>query len=123
NALLSFVFGPHAPYTVSDDSFRRMQRIADELDIPVHTHLHETAAEVTEAVTQTGRRPFARFEALGLLGPNLMVAHMTQLTDEEIRKTAEYGVHVLHCPESNMKLASGICPVARLREAGVNVAL
>ncbi len=123
NPLLSFPFAPHAPYTVSDESLRSMQRIANELDIPVHTHLHETATEVEEAVAKTGKRPFARFEELGLLGPNLMAAHMTQLTDEEIRKTAEYGVHVLHCPESNLKLASGFCPVQKLREAGVNVAL
>ncbi len=123
NALLTFPFAPHAPYTVCDDSFRQMQRIADELGIPVHTHLHETAAEVEEELHRTGKRPFAHFEELGLLGPDLMVAHMTQLTDEEIRKTAEYGVHVLHCPESNLKLASGFCPVAKLREAGVNVAL
>ncbi|HEX6929352.1 MAG TPA: TRZ/ATZ family hydrolase [Gammaproteobacteria bacterium] len=123
NPLLTFPFAPHAPYTVSDDSLRNMQRIANELDIPVHTHLHETATEIEEAVAKTGRRPFARFEELGLLGPNLMAAHMTQLDDEEIRKTAEYGVHVLHCPESNLKLASGFCPVQKLREAGANVAL
>lgn len=123
NALLMFPFAPHAPYTVSDESFRRMLSIANELDIPVHTHLHETATEVDEAVAKSGKRPFERFEELGLLGPNLMVAHMTQLADEEIRKTAEYGVSVLHCPESNLKLASGFCPVAKLRQAGVNVAL
>lgn len=123
NPLLTFPFAPHAPYTVSDESLRNMQRIANELDIPVHTHLHETATEVEEAVAKTGKRPFARFEELGLLGPNLMAAHMTQLTDEEIEKTAQYGVHVLHCPESNLKLASGFCPVARLRQAGVNIAL
>jgi len=123
NPSLVFPFAPHAPYTVSDENFRSMQRIANELDIPVHTHLHETAAEVEEAVMKTGKRPLARFEELGLLGPTLMVAHMTQLEDDEIRKVAEYGVHVLHCPESNLKLASGFCPVTRLREAGVNVAL
>lgn len=123
NPSLMFPFAPHAPYTVCDDNLRNMQRIANELDIPVHTHLHETAGEIDDAIKSTGKRPFERFEELGLLGPGLMVAHMTQLTDEEIRKTAEYGVHVLHCPESNLKLASGFCPVARLREAGVNVAL
>ncbi|MBW3567074.1 MAG: TRZ/ATZ family hydrolase [Proteobacteria bacterium] len=123
NSALMFPFAPHAPYTVSDESFRSMQRVANELDIPVHTHLHETAAEVEEAIAKTGKRPLARFEELGLLGPGLMVAHMTQLEDDEIRKIAEYGVHVLHCPESNLKLASGFCPVERLREAGVNVAL
>lgn len=123
NALLSFMFAPHAPYSVSDESFNALLRIADELDIPVHTHLHETAAEVHEAVAATGERPFARFERLGLLNPNLLAAHMAQLNEGEIVKAAEYGIHVLHCPESNLKLASGFCPVAKLRAAGVNVAL
>jgi len=121
--LLSFTFGPHAPYTVSDDSFRKMLALANELEIRIHTHLHETAAEVEESVAQSGKRPFARFEELGLMSPDLMVAHMTQLTDEEIARSAEYGLSVLHCPESNLKLASGICPLPRLLQAGVNVAL
>src|SRR5690606_17303913 len=81
NALLSFTFAPHAPYTVSDESFQKLLSFANELDIPVHTHLHETAAEVEESLQQHGVRPFERLEQLGLLGPGLMVAHMTQLTD------------------------------------------
>lgn len=123
NALLAFQFAPHAPYTVSDESFRHLQRLANELDIPIHTHLHETAAEVDDAVSRTGKRPLARLEELGLLNPGLMVAHMTQLEDSEIQQLADNGVNVLHCPESNLKLASGICPVTKLLGAGVNVAL
>lgn len=123
NAMLAFQFAPHAPYTVSDESFRHLQRLANELDIPIHTHLHETAAEVDDAVAKTGKRPLARFAELGLLNPGLMVAHMTQLQDDEIRQLADNSVSVLHCPESNLKLASGICPVTKLLAAGVNVAL
>lgn len=96
---------------------------AAELNVPVHMHVHETEAEVRESVARTGVRPLARLERLGLLSPQLMAVHMTQIEQHEIAMLAAQGVHVLHCPESNMKLASGFCPVARLAAAGVNVAL
>ncbi|MEA5446411.1 TRZ/ATZ family hydrolase [Gammaproteobacteria bacterium AB-CW1] len=121
--LLSFCFAPHAPYTVSDDSLERLRGYADELDAPVHMHVHETAAEVADAEREQGERPLARLERLGLLNPSLMAVHMTQLTDDEIGRVAENGASVLHCPESNLKLASGFCPVARLDAAGINLAL
>ncbi len=121
--LLSFVFAPHAPYTVSDDSFERLRAYADELETRIHMHLHETADEVADAEKEQGERPLARMERLGLLNPSLLAVHMTQLSDEEIRRVAEHGASVVHCPESNLKLASGFCPTARLLEAGVNVAL
>jgi 5-methylthioadenosine/S-adenosylhomocysteine deaminase len=121
--LIRTMFAPHAPYTVSDGPLERVRVLADELDIPIHMHVHETAFEVEQAASQTGKRPLARLRDLGLLTPNLLAVHMTQLTDDEIRLCAETGVQVAHCPESNLKLASGFCPVARLLEAGVNVAL
>jgi len=86
-------------------------------------HVHETAHEVDEAVARTGQRPLARLDALDLLGPALVAVHMTQLKDEEITRLAEAGASVVHCPESNLKLASGFCPVQALLKAGVNVAL
>lgn len=116
-------FAPHAPYTVSDAAFERIAMLAEELDLPVHTHLHETSAEVERARAETGERPLARLNRLGLLSPRLMAVHMTQLEEEEIDLVAGTGVHVLHAPESNLKLASGFCPVHRLRGRGVNVAL
>lgn len=122
-ALLSFMFAPHAPYTVSDDSFKHIQRLADELDVGINMHVHEAAPEVEDAVRETGERPLARLDRLGLLNPSLLAVHMTQLTDAEIARVAETGVRVAHCPESNLKLASGICPVTKLLDAGVNVAL
>ena len=121
--LLTTAFAPHAPYSVSDGPLARIRTVNNELNLPVHMHLHETAHEVSEAMTKTGMRPLARLDALDLLGPTLMAVHMTQLDPEEIARLAEVGASVVHCPESNLKLASGFCPVHALLSAGVNVAL
>jgi 5-methylthioadenosine/S-adenosylhomocysteine deaminase len=121
--LVRTVFAPHAPYTVSDAPLREVRRYATELGIPIQMHVHETAHEVESAVGADGRRPWQRLKDLGLVGPDLIAVHMTQLTDAEIADCAEHGVTVAHCPESNLKLASGFCPVAKLLAAGVNVAL
>jgi 5-methylthioadenosine/S-adenosylhomocysteine deaminase len=123
DALLSFMFAPHAPYSVGDASFERIRVLAAELETRIHCHVHETAAEVAAAVARDGRRPLARLDALGVLGPDLLAVHMTQLTDAEVALCAERGVMVAHCPESNLKLASGECRVADLQAAGVGVAL
>ena len=123
NSLITTAFAPHAPYTVSDDPLKRIATYAEELDIPIHIHLHETADEVEQAVAQSNKRPIDRLNDLGLLSPRLLAVHMTQLTDEEIKLVAETGTHVLHCPESNLKLASGFCPTYKLQQAGVNIAL
>lgn len=121
--LVSCAFAPHAPYTVSDASFARIRTLSDQLDIPVHLHLHETAQEVEESRRDHGVRPFARMQGLGLVNDRLIAVHMTQLTDGEIAACAEAGVSVAHCPESNLKLASGFCPAEKLRRAGVNLAI
>lgn len=121
--LIRTAFAPHAPYTVSDVPLQRLKVLADELDVPIHMHVHETAGEVAEATERDGRRPLARLEALGLLGPGFLAVHMTQLLVDEIALLARTGTHVIHCPESNLKLASGFCPVSALLAAGVNVAL
>lgn len=123
NPLITTAFAPHAPYTVSDGPLERVITYAEEMDIPIHMHVHETAHEVQEAETQTGQRPLARFEHMGLISPRFIGVHMTQLTDEEIAQYAMRGAHVVHCPESNLKLASGFCPVQQLLDAGVNMAL
>ncbi len=122
-ALLGTSFAPHAPYTVADESFERIRLLSDQLDLPVHLHLHETAHEVEEARRERGARPFTRLQALGLVNDHLIAVHMTQLTDAEIAACAEAGVSVVHCAESNLKLASGFCPVEKLRRAGVNVGI
>ncbi|RDS85581.1 TRZ/ATZ family hydrolase [Dyella psychrodurans] len=123
DALIRTAFAPHAPYTVSDESFERIRVLADQLDIPVHLHLHETAHEVEEERKKSGLRPFQRMQKLGLVNDRLIAVHMTQLTDGEMAACAEAGVSVVHCPESNLKLASGFCPAEKLRKAGVNVAI
>ncbi len=121
--LVRTAFAPHAPYTVGDDTLRRLRTLADELDVQVHMHLHETAHEVSAAETERGQRPLARLAELGLVSPALAAVHMTQLTADEVAMLANAGASVVHCPESNLKLASGFCPVADLLAAGVNVAL
>lgn len=121
--LITTAFAPHAPYTVSDEPLQRIATLAEELDIPIHMHVHETAFEVEQSVENCGMRPLARLQELGLLNERLLAVHMTQLQAEEIDLVAKYGVHVLHCPESNLKLASGFCPAHALQAAGVNVAL
>lgn len=123
SSLISCCFAPHAPYTVSDGPLKKIRTVADELDLPIHIHTHETAHEVDESVARYQLRPLERLSQLGLLSPRLQAVHMTQLLEPEIEILSSTGVHVVHCPESNMKLASGLCPVRALRQAGVNVAL
>ena len=119
---LSFCLAPHAPYTVSDATFRRVARLVGEVDVPVHIHLHETGEEIERSLAEHGARPIERLRRLGLLGPGLIAVHGVHLTDEEIVLLARHGSSVVHCPSSNLKLASGFAPVARLMAAGVNVA-
>lgn len=123
SGLVTTAFAPHAPYTVSDAPLAKLRTVNDELNLPLHIHVHETAHEVADAIKATGRRPLTRLDALGLVQPNLIAVHMTQLLDEEIATLAARGANVVHCPESNLKLASGLCPVQKLLAAGVNVAL
>lgn len=121
--LVHTAFAPHAPYTVSDGPLAKLRTFNNELNLPVHMHVHETAHEVETAVQSTGKRPLARLASLDLLGPNLAAVHMTQLSPADIDMVARAGANVVHCPESNLKLASGFCPVHALLKAGVNVAL
>jgi 5-methylthioadenosine/S-adenosylhomocysteine deaminase len=121
--LVSFTLAPHAPYTVADATLARVATLAEELDLPVHIHVHETAEEVQDSVKALGCRPLERLDRIGLIGERLIAVHMTQLLDPEIALLAERGASVVHCPTSNLKLASGIAPVNALLRAGVCVAL
>jgi len=121
--LISFTLSPHAPYTVSDETLRRIADLSDTLQVPVHTHLLETEWEIKQSYQQHDRHPIGRLQEQGLFDSRLQAVHMTQLSAEDIEKVAGAGVNVVHCPQSNLKLASGICPLAALRQAGVNVAL
>ena len=121
--LVSFCLAPHAPYTVSDATFRKVAKLAAELELPVHVHVHETDEEVERSVAEHGVRPLERLRRLGLLGPDLIAVHAVHLSPDEIGLLATHGASVVHCPSSNLKLASGLAPLAQLARAGVNVAL
>ena len=120
---IKIAFGPHAPYTVSDENLEKVRIIADELDAMIQMHVHETAFEVQQSIAVYGERPVARLARLGLLGPRFQAVHMTQISDEDVGLLVENNASVIHCPESNLKLASGFCPVERLWLAGINVAV
>ena len=121
--LLSFALAPHAPYTAADSTFQKVLAYANELGIPIHTHLQETAQEVGDALAQTGERPTARLARLGVLSPDFFAAHGVHLDATDIATLAQHSASVVHCPSSNLKLASGMAPIAALLKAGVNVGL
>lgn len=116
-------FGPHAPYSCSDEPLLRIKELAEKYDVGIQMHVHETQGEVDDEQKRRGQRPIRRLKELGLLSPKFQAVHMTALSDEDIQDIVETGAHVMHCPESNLKLASGFCPVDKLQKAGVNVAL
>ena len=121
--LISFALAPHAPYTIGDRTFDRMATLSAQLDMTIHIHLHETRAEIDESVRQHGVRPLERLHRLGLLGPNLIAVHAIHMNTQEIEQLARHGCNVAHCPTSNMKLASGIAPVAEMLASGLFVGL
>ena len=109
--------------SVSDEPLNQIRCLADELELSIHMHVHETAFEVEQAILQTGNRPLHRLNKLGLITLSFIAVHMTQLNDQEIQALALAGSHIVHCPESNLKLASGFCPAAKCLDAGINVAI
>lgn len=121
--LINASFAPHAPYTVSDAPLEKIAMYSSELDLRVHMHIHETEFEVNEALKNTGKRPLERLDQLGLVNDNLIAVHMTDLTEDEIERLAETGVHIAHCPESNLKLASGFCPISKLNDHQINISI
>jgi 5-methylthioadenosine/S-adenosylhomocysteine deaminase len=120
---LSFCLAPHAPYTVADKTFSKVATLAAQLELPIHMHVHETAHEIEESVKQHGVRPIERLRRLGLLGPQLIAVHAVHLEPAEIELLAREGCHIAHCPTSNMKLASGIPPMAAVQSRGLNFGL
>ncbi|MCL2830236.1 MAG: TRZ/ATZ family hydrolase [Betaproteobacteria bacterium] len=120
---LSFCLAPHAPYSVSDRAFKKVLVLAEELDLPIHLHVHETRDEIRQSLETYGIRPLERLHRLGLLGPNLIAVHAVHLEPGEIALLAGHGASVAHCPTSNLKHGSGIAPLAALLEAGINVGL
>ncbi len=123
NPLISMMFSPHAPYTVSPETLKRIKTLADELELNIQMHIHETAFETEQSEKENGGRPIANLDDIGFISSELIAVHMTQLNDEEIDLLAEKNVSVAHCPESNLKLASGFCPIAKLINKNINVCL
>lgn len=120
---ISFSFAPHAPYTVNNPTFEQISTLSEQLNLGIHTHLHETRAEIQQSLDQFGVRPLDRLLALGILGPSTVCAHGVHLEQNELEVLATQGVHLAHCPCSNLKLSSGIAPVAAALRTGVNVGL
>ena len=118
-----FALAPHAPYTVSDRSFERVATLTGELDLPVHLHIHETRTEIDDSLRLHGLRPLERLRRLGVVTPNLIAVHAVHLDAHDIALLAGEGCSVAHCPSSNLKLGSGIAPVANMLAAGINVGI
>jgi 5-methylthioadenosine/S-adenosylhomocysteine deaminase len=121
--LITTCFAPHSSAALSDDNFTELRVMADQLDVPVQIHLHETLAEIEASLRDTGKRPFERLQDNGLVNSSLLAVHAIHLTDTEVQRSADAGVCIAHCPTSNLKLASGIAPLARYRAAGINIGL
>lgn len=122
-AKISFSLAPHASYTVSNTTFERIITLAEQVGIGIHTHLHETQQEIAASQQEYGLRPLNRLANLGLLSPMLTLAHCVHLNDAEIQLLATHGCNIAHCPSSNLKLASGIAPIAEYMKQGVNIGL
>lgn len=120
---IDIAFGPHAAYTVTEEDLDKILMYSEELDANIHIHLHENGAELEENARRYGTSGIRHLYDKGLLGPRLQAVHVTQISAEEIALFAEANVQVVHCPTSNAKLASGICPVVPMTRAGVNVCL
>ena len=121
--LISTCFAPHTTRALSDAAFTELRILADQLDVPVQIHLHESATQVAQSVDATGKRPLERLDDLGLLNASLLAVHAVHVTPEEIRRLAVAGASVAHCPSSNLKLACGLAPAAAMVDAGIAVGI
>ena len=116
-------FGPHSPYTASQDLLIKVRELADEYNIGIHIHVSETQKEIDDVSLEKGLRPFEYLDKIGFLGPDVVAAHCVWLSDEEIEIIKKNDVKVSHNPCSNMKLASGVSPVSKLIENDICVAI
>ncbi len=121
--LIRIGFGPHSAYTLAKDDLVKTLTLADEIDAPIHMHLNETAAEVAAARTSLGCSHIEYLAEIGMLIPRLQAVHLTQLNDVELELLVEGGVTAIHCPQSNLKLGSGLADIARMRQRGLLVGL
>jgi len=122
-SLISTAFAPHAPYSVGDEALGRIAKLSENRDMRVHMHVLESSWEISESQRRYGKSTLDRLNDNGLLNERLLAVHMTQLNGTDLEALSRTSVNVIHCPESNLKLGNGICPVARLLEHNVNLAL
>lgn len=123
NSLIQFSLGPHSPYATDDSILLKIKKLSEEMNLLIHMHIHETADEVERGLKEYNKRPMQRLAELDFLSPRLQAVHMTQTTEEDIKLLKQSGAHVVHCPEGNLKLSSGCCPVQKIRHAGINIAI
>ncbi|PVZ71627.1 TRZ/ATZ family hydrolase [Pelagibaculum spongiae] len=121
--LVTATWAPHAPYTVSDVSFEKVAELSAKYQMPIQLHLHESKQEIEDSIKQFGVRPQERLTRTGIINKYLQAVHFTQATEQEIEQLAAAGASMVHCPESNLKLASGFAPIGRLQKAGINIAI
>jgi len=131
---ITFTVAPHSPYTVSEGHLVKAGELARKYGIPMHIHLHESESEIEESLQLNTAsqfchkcdrkcRPLENLDSIGLINESFIAVHMTQATPEDIATLSSRGAHVVHCPSSNLKLASGFCPVQAMQTAGINIAL
>lgn len=114
---------PHAPYTCTPEILRACAELAAEYDVPLHTHLSETLLEVEDSRRTNGMPVIPWVKKQGLFGAKVLAAHCVHVDEGEIRSLKSAGAGVAHNPTSNLKLAAGVAPVARMLELGVNVGI
>lgn len=120
---ITSTLAPHAIYTVAEDTLTSLRDLSEQHDLKINMHIQETADEIQKSLQHTNKRPIRRLHDIGFITPRLIAVHMTQVNEEDIEILQQGNPHIVHCPESNMKLASGACPVSLLKNAGLNVAL
>ena len=116
-------FGPHSPYTASEELLKKVRSLADENNIGIHIHVSETQKEIEDVTSQKGLRPFEYLDSIGFLGPDVVCAHCVWLNENEINIIKEKNVKISHNPCSNMKLASGIAPISTLLDNDICVGI
>lgn len=117
--LITSAFAPYTPAGLSDETLSRVRRAADELELPVTMHLNESRSDAASE----GERTLVRLERLGMLSPLLAAVHMVHVEDEDLDRAARGGISVIHCPQSNLKLGNGVCPIPAIRARDMNLAL
>lgn len=120
---ITATMAPHAIYTVAEPNLLKIKEIAETYDLKINMHVQETADEVNQSLAQTKLRPLERLHNIGLVTPRLIAVHMTQINDSDLDILQKGKPQIVHCPESNMKLASGICPIEKFKAIGLNIAL